>query len=101
MDEKLETILKKNFDECLENFDFHKVKTVMDFLDWQWLGVGVPNKYQMIEWVKKRFKSCLEYLKDNNSITSGSGGFQVEIFKSGKVTIRFVLTDWESINPIE
>ena len=29
-------------DDIMDNFDFDKVQTAMEALDWQWAGKGVP-----------------------------------------------------------
>ena len=98
MDKKFELILRDNFEECLENFDFHKVHEVMDFLDWKWCGYDeVPNEYAMITTARELFEDCLKYEKNGNSQV-GTRGFTIEIWDSGLVEVRFVLESWTSEN---
>lgn len=48
MDEKwnlLSDVERNKIDSIMENFDFDKVQSVMDYLDWKWVGTknGIPD----------------------------------------------------------
>ena len=34
-------------DDIMDNFDFHKVHRVMEFMNWQWSGEVVPSVSEM------------------------------------------------------
>lgn len=91
MEKELESKLRINFETALNNFNFSKVHNVMEFLDWRWYGEGVPSQIQMIETVKNLFNHAL----NENSVSTGTGGFYVELHKNEIVEIRFVLAESE------
>jgi hypothetical protein len=96
MDKELENKLRINFEEALNRFNFAKIYSVMEFLDWCWYDENhSPTQEQMIESVKERFESALKNLKASELSISGSGGFFVELFKSGKVRIQFIVDESE------
>lgn len=37
----------KSLNEVLHNFDFEKVQRVMEFLGWEWDGIGIPDKFEI------------------------------------------------------
>lgn len=37
----------KQIDDIMADFDFNKIKLVMDFLDWKWRDEGVPSITQL------------------------------------------------------
>jgi len=75
--------------EILDNFDFDKVQSVMQHLNWRWsLGnnvIQVPT----VDELKDMAKQLLEDA-DANSHNIGSGGFEAE--KIGdELTLKFVI----------
>ena len=75
--------------EILDNFDFDKVQSVMQHLNWTWsLGAntrGIPE----IDDLKKLAKELLEDA-DANGYTIGSGGFEAK--KLGdELTLQFII----------
>ena len=108
----METItLKKELDatilveQCIENFDFFKVRIVMECLDWKWAGINAtPNTNQMKDWVIQLSYSCLTQMKKNpkqKKSSSASGGFEVNITRDyegcepNNVEIKFVIESWD------
>lgn len=77
--------------EVMDNFDFERVKKVMDVLDWKWYSTGayVPN----LDDIKVHAKELLqEAIRLETKI--GSGGFEAEYLPDNepdKLVLRFVL----------
>ena len=99
--------IQERIQYVLENFDFEKVLTVMQSLDWRWAksdlnSTCVPNIYQMKS--KARYlldNSYLELIKDKECkvYTVGTGGFAATCSKyNGKYdfVLQFVLTEYDS-----
>jgi hypothetical protein len=100
MDYKTENMIRTNFEEALNNFDFTKVNSIMTFLDWEWSGkngMHVPSIVEMIRWVEELLNNAIS-LMDNGYSVVGGGGFDVEIFNDNNVEISFVLTSSKSYN---
>ncbi len=71
----------KLIEGILDNFDFDKVRRVMEFLNWTWATLPepdtVPSTYQLIKSAKKRLEQAYEYAMDNKRDGySHSGGFK-------------------------
>lgn len=68
-------IIYKKINEVIDFFDFEKVHNVMEFLDWQWQGVGVPRIYELKETARdliiKSINKTFETLEDYNIATGG------------------------------
>lgn len=94
MDANLESILMKNFEKAVVEFDFQKVHAVMEQLDWKWYvhkkGSVVPNAKDMIVMVTSLFKEAMANLEGTERQTVFSGGFEVEINTYGTVDLRFI-----------
>jgi hypothetical protein len=108
----METItLKKELDatmvveHCIENFDFLKVRFVMEYLDWKWASIdATPNTNQMKDWVRQLSNSCLRQMKESPKQKKSSyatGGFEVNITRDyegcepNNVEIKFVIESWD------
>jgi len=98
MDNKTESIIRANFEEALLGFDFEKVHSVMEFLDWEWHGKDgrhVPSIVEMIRNLEDLLKSAISFM-DNGFSSVGTGGFMVEIFEDNDVEISFIIADSRS-----
>lgn len=89
----------------LENFDFDKVRKVMEFLNWTWAILpepnSVPSTYQLIKSAKQRLEEAYEYAMDNKrdgySHSGGLKAFAEYNKKTGVVDyfeLEFILTSW-------
>lgn len=91
-------------DEILDQFDFDKVKQVMDALQWEWsMGSGsrVPEIPEMRKTARRLLKEVVEKPPYNYSAT---GGFHVEKDADGFLELRFEVTawnTWDSFDPNE
>jgi hypothetical protein len=98
-------------DNILDNFDFIKVQTVMEALNWRWViaGNGIPSIAELKTQAKKLLNNSAELrlgdYKDEyweQGIISATGGFQATAYcdeNKTKITmleLKFVLTEWDS-----
>lgn len=96
-------------DDIMDNFEFDKVQTAMEALDWQWAGKGVPSIKQLKETAVYLLKGAAEsrlgdYLESHweQGIINSTGGFQATAFcdeaktKVVALDLKFVLADWDS-----
>ena len=84
-DEHVEFIIK--------NFNFKKVKKVMDFLKWEWTSVGVPSIPQL-----KKEATNLLYLVcdlDGEGYYVSCGGFKATRY-SDSIELSFNVDDYDS-----
>lgn len=95
-----------DINEILDNFNFEKVKKVMDFLNWEWFGSnGVPEIYELRQHARKLMNTAVtECLKSKETdYFTECGGFRVECNKykdDPKIYLRlsFNLESWENWN---
>lgn len=89
-------------ENILENFDFEKVKKVMDFLGWTYYdSEETPSTYRLIKSAKRLLEDTYERALNNKTLYSTScGGFKVmahyceekeEIFS---LSLEFILESW-------
>jgi len=96
-------------DDIMDDFDFIKVQTVMEALNWQWAGKGVPSIKQLKETAVYLLKGAAElrlgdYLESHweQGIINSTGGFQATAYcdeNKTKITmldLRFVLEEQDS-----
>jgi hypothetical protein len=96
-------------DDIMDNFDFDKVQTAMEALDWQWAGKGIPSIKQLKETAVYLLKGAAElrlggFLDSywEEGIINGTGGFQATAYcdkNKTKITaldLKFVLEHWDS-----
>ena len=94
--------------EIIDEFDFGRVETVMDALDWQWRG-ETPTLDDLYEEAKRLLrgaaKSRLGDFKDTHhdvAIINGCGGFEAKAWcneDKTKITgldLAFVVESWDS-----
>nr|QMP83156.1 MAG: hypothetical protein [Caudoviricetes sp.] len=93
-----------NINEILDNFNFEKVKKVMDFLNWEWVGSnGVPEIYELRQHARKLMNTAVtECIKSKQEdYFTECGGFRVECNKyedDPKMYIRlsFNIESWDN-----
>lgn len=94
MDTTLESKLRTNFEKAVCNFDFPKVRSVMEQLDWKWSvrkkGYVIPDTVDMVTNVTSLFNDAMENLEGTEKQTVFNGGFEVEINTYGTVDVRFI-----------
>jgi hypothetical protein len=96
-------------DDILDNFNFNRVQTAMEALDWRWVSEGVPSIDQLKEKAVYLLKSAAELRLDEyldsyweEGIINGTGGFQATAYCNEAKTqiialdLKFVLTEWDS-----
>jgi hypothetical protein len=89
-------MIRNNFLDALNNFDFSKVWITMESLGWEWSGIGIPTQKNMIETVEELFE---ELLRGNELVINVStGGFTVELLDDGNIRIFFTVVESESSN---
>ena len=97
----------KKLVECLNCFDFKRVQTVMEKLDWKWAGDNgapyyIPDETALREEASRLLFECLEYSEAHKKDwTVGCGGFEVSTFytkKTGVVdfSLKFIVSDWDT-----
>lgn len=57
-------------DEIMDSFEFDKVLSVMQHLDWEWRDSGVPDEYEIRQSARRTMRSAIEC-----DGTSSTGGF--------------------------
>ena len=90
---------EKLIDSILENFDFDKVRNVMNFLNWTWADNEVPSTYKLINSAKRRLEEAYEIsMRENRNCSISSGGLKSSaLWDEGQVfclELDFVLTSW-------
>lgn len=64
---------KEKIEYIMNEFDFAKVRRVMEFLDWGWYGEGVPNVDVMRSTARRLLGNLTGSIK---SLSSATGGFR-------------------------
>jgi hypothetical protein len=89
----------EDVEDILDSFDFAKVKSVMEFLDWHWFDAenGVPNISELRKKARKLLNDVrfnVVYSKEFNATsTIATGGFQASAQKyddSDKIYMKLV-----------
>lgn len=74
LDENTLEVYKK-INKVIDLFNFEKVHSVMEFLNWQWQGEGVPEIYGLKETARnliiESINKTLETLEDYSIATDG------------------------------
>jgi hypothetical protein len=72
--------LDEHIEAVMDYFDFHKVKQVMEVLDWQWHScAGIPEIADMRKAVRELMRDSYKYKEDE--CTSSTGGFEVYYYR--------------------
>lgn len=94
-------------ENILDNFDFDKVRKVMDFLKWEWVDIvgetsSVPSTYRIVCSARDRLEKAYEYAIENKeNATFSSSGFEAfaqynkETNEVDYLELKFVLTSWD------
>lgn len=95
---------KKMIKNILKNFDFKKVKDVMEYLEWGYFGTDIPpTEDSLIETAKHCLKSSYKQAKENRkpdvTFICATGGFKgsAACNEEGKVDflqLEFIVADW-------
>lgn len=89
-------------EQVMSNFDFDRVKKVMDFLKWEWASQDgefkIPSTYELIEFAKRELWNVLERSYETKiDMQTMCGGFKVKVEwydDECYLTLSFVLTQW-------
>jgi len=65
-----EQALQEQMDEIMDSFEFDKVASVMQHLNWKWMDKVVPDEYEIRKSARRTMKSAIEC-----NGYSGTGGF--------------------------
>jgi hypothetical protein len=78
----------------MDNFDFHKVHRVMEFMNWQWSGEVVPSVSEMRKEVRRLL---LESMKGRDQVSSGGflATYQEWEKVGGVLELKFVIEEWD------
>jgi hypothetical protein len=108
LDQPKEKDIDDMINEIIDNFNFAKVETVMDALDWQWRG-ETPTIEDLYEEAKRLLRGAAESrlgdFKDTHhdvAIINGCGGFEAKAWcdeSKTKITgldLAFVVESWDS-----
>ena len=99
-------------DDIIDNFDFDKVQSVMDYLGWKWAG-DEGLEYVTVAMLIKEARRLLRGAADarlggyknthwEQGIIHGCGGFQAMAFcdedktKIVALDLKFILTEWDA-----
>lgn len=82
-------------DEILDQFDFEKVKEVMDALDWKW-AIGTESHVPDIPELRKQSREMLWDLIRSKSRIIKTGGLVVEKDDDDTLELRFEVTCWNT-----
>lgn len=104
--------VNKMIDDIMDEFDFNRVETVMEFMDWKWAG-DEGLEYVTVDMLKKEARRLLRGAADarlggyknthwGQGIIHGCGGFQATAFcdedktKIVALDLKFILTEWDA-----
>lgn len=81
--------------------DWTRIQRTMEFLGWNWFGVGVPTNYHLVKEANKLGMDVLTAAIDKPNInhTKGTGGLEASAtIMDGRpyITIRFVLDSYDN-----
>ena len=88
--------------EVMDLFDYERVHKVMEFLDWKWVGKGVPEIYDLrVESRRLLEKVANKVIEEGEGYYfSATGGFKAEAWKNddGSLGLRlnFILEECEN-----
>jgi hypothetical protein len=97
--------LESHIEDVMDNFDFYRVKEVMDYLDWQWVSASgcedlfdaPPTLPEMRKQVRRLMRKAWQGYQDNEGETykAGTGGFMA-VFNGDGFTVTFELAMWNT-----
>ncbi len=77
-------------EDCLSQFNFHKVRRVMEFLEWTWNNSSTqPTIHQLEDEARRHLAKAVEYyFAYKEGQYSSSGGFSAYAYEHG-VSLSF------------
>ena len=104
--------VNKMIDEIMDEFDFNRIETVMEFMDWRWAGDN-GLEYVTVDMLKKEARRLLRGAADarlgayknthwEQGIIHACGGLQAMAFcdeDKTKITgldLKFILEEWDA-----
>ncbi len=100
--------VNKMIDDIMEEFDFNRIETVMEFLDWEWLGEHVTVDKLKRE-ARRLLRGAAEMRLDKykhehweQGVIHSTGGFQAMAFcdefktKITGLDLKFILDEWHA-----
>ena len=101
--------VNKMIDEILDEFNFAKVQSAMEALDWTWAGVGIPTISDLRNEAHRLLRGAanarLYEFKDEHwleGIQNSTGGFEAKAWCDESkehitdLELKFVLASWET-----
>lgn len=93
------TTAQKLVDETMDEFDYNKVQSVMEDLNWYWATIsGVPTVADLKRRSREMLLESIEWvLKHRSYYYTATGGFEVTVewdddeFRIGDVSLKFIL----------
>ena len=89
--------MNKNVEEIIRNFDFLRVKKVMDCLDWKWYFKDTPPSIgEIMIAAQNQLEEAIE-----RKITLSSGGFKSTYYPKDEcgdecVELEFIIESWDT-----
>ena len=97
--------IRNEVEDILDEFDFYKVKKVMDFLEWKWYGTdGVPTIGDLRKRARQLILTGIRELLENdniNEVSTGSGGIYAKVSDDKDhpkvyIELKFVISEWNN-----
>jgi len=89
-----------NVQQILANFDFEKVRKVMELLNWKWVDSEktptIGELYQTAEQLLNMVSNSLFTTSDQS--TEELGGFVATIYDNGDLRLSFVVENYEVVH---
>ena len=95
----------KDIEDIIDEFDFERVKKVMDFLEWEWCDaeIAIPHIGELRKKARLLLSEVSVKVLKNKEIEAESnirtGGFQATAYKwenEVRMRLAFILTDWDN-----
>ena len=83
---------EEHINYILNHFDFNKVRKIMKYLKWTWVG---SNNSPSISELRDQAEDLLNQVYDTNSRWIATGGFKASKYHDF-MELEFVVTDWSS-----
>lgn len=87
-------------EEIMDEFDFHKVRKVMEFLDWKWSAddegnfSDVPSGARLRKMARSLLKEAARLGVQHGGYHISSGGFRATYYDDGILGLAFELEQW-------
>ena len=100
--------VEKMIEDIMDEFDFKRIQSVMDHLNWQWAGEGVPTIESLRKTAERLLRGAIksrlgEYKNEHHhiGIVNGTGGFEAKAWcdetktKIVALDLKFILESWD------